>query len=148
MEMVRFILSLAMVTGMPVAALAQGSQSIQTRGWLDINFVSLRSVQDEQTYTYSQTVFRETATAATAYPKLPSANGVGIDGGVQFSRQLGVGVHFGGVNYDSTVGLAIRMPHPNLFNQFGTDADVTATPLRREDRAVDISLMFTPPTSQ
>jgi hypothetical protein len=124
-------------------ALAQNAPS---RGWVDINLVSVGSQQDEQTYTFSTPVFDEVATAATVYPKLSSGRRGDIAAGVNVHPRIGVGVHFDLINYDSEVGMALRVPHPLFFNRFAEDARVTDSPLERRDRAVDIAAVFTVPT--
>jgi hypothetical protein len=124
-------------------ALAQDAPS---HGWLDVKFISMRSTQDQQTHTLAVPLFREIASAAAAYPALPSVMGAGLEGGVQFHPRFGVGVHFDFVNYESTVGLAVRIPHPTLFNRFGTDADVTTTALNRRDRGFDVFATYIAPT--
>lgn len=116
------------------------------RGWIDVNFVSVQSQQDAQTYTWSARLFGETITAATAYPKLPRATGVAVEAGLKFHSMVGVGVHFDPVKYEYPVGLAVSVPHPLIFNRLASDADATSGTLERKDLGVDIFVTFIPRT--
>lgn len=123
-------------------AQAPAASAAPTRGWLDVNFLSLRSNQGEQAYAVSDIIFLERRTFATAYPKLPSGEGLGIDVGFLANPRFAVGINFTPVNYEYEVGLAVEAPHPVFRNRHASDADVTANRLTREDRALDVSLIY------
>jgi hypothetical protein len=114
--------------------------------WIDVNFIAVNPAQKAQAYVRTEIIHSETATGASAYPELPTAYGAGIDGGYQFENGVGFGIHWMPAKYDYTVGLAIKIPHPNFFNAYATDADVTAGTLTRKDNAVDISITYVPRT--
>lgn len=88
----------------------------------------------------------EIASAATAYPALPRANRSDVAAGFTFLPRVGVGVHFDFAKYEIGAGLGVRIPHPLFFNRFATDETVTSPPLERQDIAVDIPVVFIPPT--
>jgi hypothetical protein len=89
------------------------------------------------------TLFKEFATAGTAYPALPGVNGMGISGGIGIHRGLGVALHFDAVHYDNTVGLGVTVPSPFFFFNTTTADAPTATTLARDDHAVDMSAVYT-----
>lgn len=122
------------------------SEPVPSHAWIDANFISVHSPQGLQAMALATPLYGEMASAAAAYPALPAARGFGYDGGVQFHPRVGVGVHFNAVNYRSTVGLAVTIPHPLVFNRSGSDADITAATLERKDRGIDISAMYSLPT--
>jgi hypothetical protein len=132
---------LLMLTASPVFA-----QDAPDNVWVNIDFASAQPTQEAQTYTFSAPLFGETASLASAYPDLPSAKGGDIGGGFRVFRNLGFGIHFVAVDYEMNAGLAISIPHPAFFNRSATDADVTASPLERSDRSVDLSAVYTLPT--
>jgi hypothetical protein len=116
-------------------------------GWIDVNFITVIPAQKAQAYSFAQPKFGEIATFATAYPALPTAYGVGVDGGYQFKNGIGFGIHWMPASYEYTVGLAAKVPHPNFFNAYGSDSTVTNGTLTRKDNAVDISVTYVPHTS-
>jgi hypothetical protein len=138
----RFSIAAIVLMSTASTAFAQGAPS---RGWLDIDFVSVRPSQDTQTFTHSTQVFDEVASFASAYPDLPSASGGNIGGGFNIHPRIGVGVHFVNVNYETPVGLAVNVPHPLFFNRFAADSDVTNSTLERKDRSIDLLAMYTVP---
>jgi hypothetical protein len=87
-------------------------------------------------------VSKETA----AYPALTGVTDLDLSGGFGIRHGLGVGVHFDGATYQSTVGLGVTVPSPYFFNTLATAGAPTATPLERRDRSVDISAVYTVPT--
>jgi outer membrane protein with beta-barrel domain len=129
-----------------IAASTASAQSAPSRGWLDVDFVSVRGSQGEQTFTARTSVFQEQASFASAYPELPSATGGNIAGGFNIHPRIGVGVHFVNISYEMPVGLAVNIPHPLFFNRFATDSDVTDSALERKDRSIDIAAVYTVPT--
>jgi hypothetical protein len=114
---------------------------------VDINFISVRSTQDELTATGFAPMFGEIARFGAVYPALPAVNGAGLEGGFLAHPRFGVGIRFDFVDYESFVALAANVPHPTLFNRFGSDVGVTATTLKRKDRGFDISAIYIAPTS-
>ena len=136
------VAAVALVT----AASTVFAQGAPSRGWLDIDFVSVRPSQETQTFTYRTQVFDELASFASAYPDLPAAQGGNIGGGFNVHPRIGVGVHFVNVNYEMPIGLAVNVPHPLIFNRFATDADVTSSTLQRKDRSIDLLAVYTVPT--
>ena len=62
--------------------------------------------------------------------------------GFLITPQFAAGVNFNAVNYEYQGALVIEVPHPFLRNRHATDIDVTADMLERQDRAVDVSLIY------
>lgn len=129
-----------LLCSLPVSAAAQSAPS---RGWVDVNVARVVSQQDDQNYELATPLFDETARAATSYPALPSATGLGIAAGVNFHPRIGVSVGWDRINYEYGVGMAVAIPHPVVFNRTATATDVTAS-LERSDSAIDLSLVYTP----
>jgi hypothetical protein len=147
--MVRLVVCLAFALLVVSSAHAQSSSPASTaprRGWLDVNFVSLKSNQDVQAYALADTIFLETRTFATGYPEFPSAKGPGIDVGVHITPEFAAGLNVTAVNYEYQVALIVDVPHPTLRNRYANDVDVTANRLKREDRGYDVSLIYVPRT--
>jgi hypothetical protein len=128
------------------AAPAASSSTAPQRGWLDVNFLSLKSNQDVQAYAFADTIFLETRTFATGYPELPSAKGAGLDVGIHINPQFALGLNVNAVNYEYQGALVIDVPHPTRPNRYANDVDVTADRLERQDRGYDISLIYVPRT--
>jgi hypothetical protein len=126
------------------AALPADAQS-PDHGWVDVNAVSVQAAQGTQSYVYNQTISLEQAAFASAYPKMPTAHTVEINGGVRLGGAIAMGVYLGGVNSEYKVGLGATVPHPLLFNHSATAASTTATTLQRHDRSLDISVVYLPP---
>jgi hypothetical protein len=103
------VAALVLVTASPAFA-----QRAPSRGWLDIDFVSVQPSQGEQTFTARTPVFGEVASFASAYPELPSARGGNIGGGFNWNPRFGAGVHVVNVSYEMPVGIAVNVPHPLL----------------------------------
>ena len=122
------------------------AQTAPSHGWIDVNYISLHPAQDAQTFTFKTTIASETASAAAAYPKLPTAKGGEVGFGVRIGDlPIGVGIHVVKAKFTYPAGLAINLPHPLFFNRFAQDSDV-ATGLEREDLAVDVMGVFVVPT--
>lgn len=113
------------------------------RGWVDVNFVSMRSRQEEETYSLAFPQYGEVGAAVAIYPALPDLKGLEAAAGVQLASSFGLGVHVDFADYQSAVGLGVSIPHPYYFNRSGFDADVAA--LERKDRAIDIHATYIAP---
>lgn len=138
----RFVIA-AMTVISASPALAQVTAS---RGWVDIDLVSVQPSQGAQSFTVRTPVFEEMASFASAYPELPSARGGNIGGGFNVHPRFGGGVHIVNVNYELPVGIAVNVPHPLIFNRFAADSDVTSSALERRDRSIDILAAYVLPT--
>ena len=115
-------------------AMAQGP----SRGWLDVNFISVSTGQDEQEYlAVGLSTEGVPFGMGTTYPALSQANGVGIEGGFIASRGLGFGLRFGQVRYDQTAGLVIAASHPVFFDLIAIDTGESQV-LQRTDRSIDL----------
>ena len=53
------------------AQTAPAASTAPRRGWLDVNYLSLHSMQDAQGYGFADTIFLETRSFGAGYPKLP-----------------------------------------------------------------------------
>ena len=135
------ILVLAILSLASSSASAQGTDRV----WIDVNVVSAKPAQDATTFTFSDTVFNEPVSMSAAYPAMPRATGGLFGGGVGVARGFGVAVQFVNAQFEYDAGLAISIPHPFVFNRFGTDTDVTDT-LERSERALDLSGVYQLPT--
>ena len=144
--MVRRGLCAAFLSILSSAAFAQTNpRPLNLTGWIDVNVVSLRSVQDVQTYSSAELMFTGVATETVAYAALPPLSSVGINGGVAFHPLLGVGFVVSDIRSSVPVGLAVRVPHPLLVGRFVSAQNVVPVLLGRRDRAIDLSLTVTPP---
>jgi hypothetical protein len=112
------------------------------RVFIDVNYMSLHPLQQEQAFTFSRLLFGETATAAAAYPELASVDGLDIGGAVMLGSQVGFGVRALWAEWSGPVGLAIRIPHPTLNARFGTDADISDLPVLREEQIFDFFALY------
>ena len=140
--MARFTLALALLS-LSTTALAQAPPG---RGCIDINFVSTRSTQDQQTYALTIPAFDEVATATTGYPGLSgeAVKALSLDAGVLVGRRFGVGVMYSGVDYTYPVGMGVSMPHPLFFNRAASAFDATTATFERADRSVDFYFAYIP----
>src|SRR5690242_2558516 len=68
-------------------------QAAPSRGWRDVNGLSVRAAEGEQTYVLTKTVSRETETFAAADPTVAAAQDVGIAVGFNMQRVLAVGLN-------------------------------------------------------
>lgn len=118
------------------------AQNRPPRVWIDVDFARLQPSQDLQTFSGSRTLFSETQTFTAAYPPLPSLNGIIVGGGVGIVKGLGVSVRLNFLNYTNLIGLAVTVPSPYFFNTVASDATVTASPLERRERGIDISATY------
>jgi hypothetical protein len=122
------------------------AQDVPTKGWVDFNFLALKSQQDSQTVTFTTTVFSETASSAAAYPRIEgTGQAFEFGGGFRFVPLFGMGVHFDAANIDQVVGLGATIPHPLLFGRAATGIGITDL-LKRQDRSVDIQAIYFIPT--
>jgi hypothetical protein len=130
----------------PLPATRSGASSIPQRVFIDADFISFFPQQKAATFTYVQRLFQENATSAVAYGQLPRVQDwlpeptvrvrlAGIDRGA-----VGVGFRFLRAKYDQPAGLAVSVPHPTIFNRFGTDAD--ATIVERKDYMLDLNAQY------
>lgn len=141
---VGFCLGLA-VLAFPSPSVAQDAPS---NGWIDVNFLGVKSQQDEQTATFTRTLFRETARVSAVYPEIEgTGEAIEIGGGFRFGagRSMGVGVHFDAANIEQIAGLAATIPHPTLFGRSATGTGFSGV-LERQDRAIDIQAIYFAPT--
>lgn len=142
---IAFVFSLSLLV-FSIDAAAQGTPS---RGWLDVNFLGVRSQQEEQSVAWTTRLFGETASVAAAYPKIEGiGKAIEIGGGVRFGSggPVGIGVHFDAANIRQIVGLAATIPHPLFFNRAATGVGVSGE-LERKDRAVDFQVTYFVPSS-
>lgn len=114
------------------------------RGWLDINFGIAAAADDSINTSYSQSQFGEQATYGVGY-HFPRGASFDVGGGVMFTPLLGAGVSVTGTAHMSTADLAIRIPHPNRFNSFATDATETEGELERTEGGINLQLMLKVP---
>ena len=127
----------------PQGGAAEFEPLAPNRGWVDVNFISMRSRQEEQSHSLTTVKFGEIAAAASVYPALPDLRGLEAAAGVQLARTFGLGVHVDIADYESAVGLGVSVPHPYYFNRSVVDADIAT--LERQDRAIDINATYIAP---
>src|SRR5690606_9507668 len=125
------------------------AQDAPSAGWVDVNFLGVRSAQEATFVSEDRSLFNETATAEANYPEVSGTGRiVEVGAGFRFGgdrRPIGLGVHFGGLDIESTAAVAISIPHPAFFNRPGVDLAFTDV-LEREDRAIDIQVLYFLPT--
>ncbi len=137
--MTRILAASILALGLAIPATAQAQGTL----FIDLNAVGATSLQDEQTSTYTTTVFSETANATATYPKLGTAPG-GVFGAAWVgSFPLGVGINVTRSSYEMTAGLTAHLPHPLFFNRYGDGVGESGT-LERTETAVDLSAVFAP----
>jgi hypothetical protein len=124
------------------------AQDVPNKGWVDINFLGLKSQQGAETVTFTTTLFREIAASAAAYPDIEgTGKAIEVGGGFRIVPAFGVGIHFDAANIEQVAGLAATIPHPTIFDRAGTGTG-TSDVLERQDRSVDIQAIFFVPTSE
>lgn len=123
------------------------AQDAPSRGWVDVNFVSLWPRQDARTSVFQEAQFDETATWMAGYPALPNARGGEIGAGLRVGPAgvVGIGVHLNRVSYRFPADLAVTLPHPAFFDTFGTGTAI-ANGLERSERSIDIQAAVLVPT--
>lgn len=129
------LLVLAMGMMLPKGAVAQ------ERLWADVNFgVAIPTDKDFSTAS-TRTIFAEPADFSVDYsaPRGPSFD---IGGGFMLTPQIGVGVSFSRSTHKDTPILHARIPHPFLFNNYGSATAEGDTELERTEQAVHIQAMF------
>lgn len=119
----------------PTAAMAQ------ERVWVDVNFgVAFPSDKDFSTH-LTRTIFAEPADFDVDYsfPKGPE-----FDGGAGFmlTPQFGIGISASRSKHEDVPVLTARIPHPFIFNTYGSDSADGDTKLERTESALHIQAMF------
>lgn len=118
------------------AASAQGEN-----GWVDVNFGAAKAAQDTYGTDTQRIVFSETASFGADY-FFPRGASFDFGGGYMFTPVVGVGVSFSGTAHSDTPLLSIRIPHPNFFNAFASDAGEGDTSLDRVEGVFHIQAMI------
>lgn len=116
----------------------------QRGGWVDVNFGVAASTAEEETFTYTDTIYQETRTFGSGYPKPSTGASFDFGGGFMFTPLLGLGVTFSGQGHKDQAALAITVPHPYFFNRPATAAAPTEDKLTRAEGAMHIQLMVAP----
>jgi hypothetical protein len=114
--------------------------------WVNVDAANFVARQDQLAVAGTQPLYGETMALAAAYPTLGNDVDVAPTFGVALSGQLGVGVRLDMQNYTMHSGLAISVPSPYFFNTVATDAEPTSDTVSRKDRAIDLNVVYTPPT--
>lgn len=131
------LLVLAAVMMLPSGAAAQ------ERLWFDVNFgVAMPTDKDFSTAS-TRTIFAEPADFSVDYstPRGPSFD---VGGGFMLTPMLGVGVSFSRSTHKDAPFLSARIPHPFLFNTYGSASAEGDTELERTEQAVHIQMMIVP----
>jgi hypothetical protein len=116
--------------------------------WVDVNLGGARSAQGAQAFSFATTVFRETATFASAYRQPSRGLDFDFGGGYMFTPMLGLGLSVTGTGDKNAAGLAATIPHPTILNAAATGAGVTSTELERAEGALNIQVAVVPRMSK
>jgi hypothetical protein len=122
---------------LPTAAIAQ------ERLWLDVNLgYAVPTDQDFSTH-LTRTIADEPADFDVDYS---APAGVIFDAGAGFllTPRFGVGVSISQSRHSDVPVLSARVPHPFLFNQFGSDTVEGDTELERTETGVHVQAVFVP----
>src|SRR5687768_15616819 len=103
-------LTMAVLVGRPADA------QDQRRGWIDVNFASATSNEDEVATAFAGPLFGEIGGLAAAYNKQDRGADFDFGGGYMFTPVVGLGISITGQAHQTTAGLAIQIPHPYFFN--------------------------------
>ena len=125
-------------------ALTSYRTSSPEKGWIDVNVGMAQAREESFSTLYTSTLFRETASFATAY-EFPRGASFDFGGGYMISPMVGLGISFTGTAHTSAAGLGVTIPHPTLFNRSATAANVTENELERTEGAAHIQLVFKAP---
>jgi hypothetical protein len=128
---------LAMGTLLPTAAAAQ------ERLWFDVNFGAAIPSDKDVSTTSTRTIFAEQATFAVDYSS-PRGFMFDVGAGFMITPLFGVGVSVSSSKHSDFPVLNASIPHPVLFNRFGTDSAEGDTELERTETSVHIQAMFVP----
>jgi hypothetical protein len=134
--------SVALLTLVASSAYAQAP----ARGWIDVDVIRGQSMQSADSFTLSTPLSGEIASASTAYPELGDAVGGNVAAGFTARGPLGIGIRLMRASYEQVIGLSVRVPHPTIFNRFGSDTDITESPMDRSETSLDLSAVYTAPT--
>jgi hypothetical protein len=125
--------------------IARGAGQDTEHAWVNVDFARYTTLADAATFTFAKPMYGEVAAVSAAYPKFGGVNDVAISGGFTAVGPLGVAIGFDGQDYSSPVGLGAAIPSPYFYNIHGIAGSVTASPLTRKDRAIDLSAVYSIP---
>jgi len=117
------------------------AQRPPARAWFDIDDAWMTPTEQAKSYSISQRLFDEVATASVSYPAPVKARVPAFGGGVRIYRRFGAGVRVAAKEQqtlDATI--AVSVPDPVFFNRPRT-AQV-AMPLERIERTLDLSVEY------
>ncbi len=129
------LMVLAMGVLLPTDAVAQ------ERLWLDVNLgYAVPTDKDFSTH-LTRTIFAEPADFDVDY-SAPAGFIFDAGAGFMLMPKFGVGVSISQSRHKDFPVLSARIPHPFLFNQFGSDSAEGDTELERTETGVHIHAMF------
>jgi len=136
------LIVLALFTASPSQA-----QDAPSRGWVDVNFVSVWAHQEARSSVFRDVLFEETATWMAGYPVLPSARGGDVGAGLRFGPEgiVGIGLRVNTLRYEFPTELTVTLPHPAFFDTFGAGTAI-ANGLERSERSFDVQVALLVPT--
>jgi len=117
------------------------TRSVPNTIFLDGNFLSFHPRQPSLTLFVNQPLYLETATSTVNYPALPAIRSA--DASIAFVMGANFGFSFRVLlpHYTELAGLTARVPHPTIFNRFGTDTGFSGE-LERKDVMLDLSASY------
>ena len=135
----------AIVTGLLICPSAAFGQTAFARIWVDVDFGVAYPAEKEFTaatsFVRAASNTGEPSTFSTIY-SLPAGATFGAGGGFMLNKKLGFGVNISGSSHEDFAELTARVPHPNVFNTYGTGSGPTDRELLRSELGIHIQVMF------
>jgi hypothetical protein len=142
--MQRLIASVCLCLTVAVPTYAQ-APAPGSRVQIDLDVAQFFSHQDAQTFTFSKSLFSETASSAASYAKLPSVTDFVPTVTLAVHKGFGFSFRVDGQDYTMNPGLGVSIPSPFFFRDAATAVAPTATSLSRKDRAYNFQAVYTLP---
>lgn len=124
-----------------MSMLLPGAAVAQERLWADVNFGVAMPTDKDLTNSSTRAISSEQAsfTADYFWPRGPVFD---VGAGFMLTPQFGVGVSVSRSTHSDFPVLEATIPHPILFNRFGTGTAEGDTELKRTETALHLQAMF------
>jgi hypothetical protein len=117
------------------------ARGVPNKVFLDGNFLSFHPRQKALSLIAARPLFSETASWTVNYPALPALHTGAVSVAFVMGHQFGFGFRVLLPRYTEFAALTARVPHPTLFNRFGSDVGVSGE-LERKDVMLDLSASY------
>jgi len=131
--MIRLIVLLLTLVALASPAIAQ-----PPRGYLDVNYVGVKSHQDERIDVLTPQRIVEIGLRAVSYPELETARAAQLNMGARLVGHFGVGVRFASIKHQSTTQFTVDKPALAIVN----------STLERRHWTIDLSAVYFVPASE